>query len=176
MNKHCDNTQATIQDRIDGQLVDAADLRAMEQHLASCERCRRFRTDMTELHDELAALPELEFPADALEEVWDRTIRRRPRSVSGHWRWVAAAAAVLMVALAGSWFGLFDREREYSPAEVAQATLEARAALGLAGQALRHSQDVAMEEVLGGQVTPALEKITIGLPETYGSERRRTGI
>ena len=176
MNKHCDNTQATIQERIDGQMVDAAELRSMKQHLASCERCRRFQADMTELHDGLAALPELEFPADALEEVWDRTVRRSSVGVSRHWRWMAAAAAVLVVALAGSWLGLFDQEPEYSPAEVARATLEARAALGLAGQALQRSQDVTMEEVLGGQVTPALEKITIGLPETYGTERRRTGI
>ena len=163
MNRTCDEAQATIQERIDGQLMDSDELAAMERHLRSCEGCRRFQADMEELHEGLASLPELEFPEEALEAVWDRTIRKRSARLPGNWRWLAAAA-VLTMALVGSWSGLFDREPEYSPAEIARATVEARAALGLAGQALQRSQDVAMEDVLGGQVTPALEKITIGLP------------
>lgn len=164
MNMNCEKAQATIQERIDGHLMDGRELAAMERHLESCSACRRFQVDMVELHDGLAALPELELPDEALEEVWDRTVRRSSGTVPGRWRWMAAAAAVLTVALAGSWFGLLDREPEYSPDEIARATVEARAALGMAGQALQRSQTVAMEEVLGGQVTPALEKITIGLP------------
>jgi len=164
MNMNCDNAQATIQDRIDGQLVDGGELAAMERHLELCDACRRFQVDMMEIHEGLAALPEMEFPEDALKEVWNSTIRKRSGSSSRRWQWMAAAAAVMTVALAGSWFGYFDREPEYSPAEIARATVEARAALGLAGQALQRSQDVAMEDVMGGQVTPALEKITIGLP------------
>ncbi len=175
MNMTCDQAQAMIQERIDGQMVDGTERNAMELHLQSCDACRRFQADMLEIHEGLGSLPELEFPDDALEEVWDRTVRSPSRGASGHWRWMAAAAAVLMVALAGSWFGLFDTEPEYSPAEVARATVEARAALGLAGQALQRSQDVAMEKVLGGQVTPALSKITIGLPAVQSGNKRRTG-
>lgn len=161
----CEQTQVWIQDRIDGRLVDGAGLEAMERHLASCADCRRFRTEMTEIHEGLASLPELEFPEDALEEVWDRTIRKQAAGNRGNWRWIAAAAAILLVALAGSLFGPWNDEPEYSPTEVARATVEARAALGLVGKALQRSEDATMRRVLGGKVTPALEKITIGLPE-----------
>lgn len=165
MKMDCEQTQVWIQDRIDGRLVDGAGLEAMERHLVSCADCRRFRTEMTEIHVGLASLPELEFPEDALEEVWDRTIRKQAAGDRSNWRWIAAVAAVLLVALAGSLFGPWNDEPEYSPTEVARATAEARAALGLVGKALQRSEDAAVQKVLGGKVTPALEKITIGLPE-----------
>ncbi len=161
----CEQTKVWIQDRIDGRLVDGAGLETMERHLASCADCLRFRTEMTEIHEGLASLPELEFPEDALEEVWDRTIRKQAAGNRGNWRWIAAAAAILLVALAGSLFGPWNDEPEYSTTEVARATLEARAALGMVGKALQRSEDAAVQIVLGGKVTPALEKITIGLPE-----------
>ena len=175
MNMNCDACRATIQDRIDGRLMESAELAAMERHLESCDACGRFQDDMVELHEGLAALPDLEFPDDALETVWDSTIRKPAGRVPGHWRWMIAAAAVLLMALAGGYFGLIDEEPEYSSAEIARATAEARTALGLAGRALQRSQDVAMEKVLGGQVAPALEKITIGLPSIVRGTQRRTG-
>jgi hypothetical protein len=125
---------------------------------------------MEEIHDGLASLPELEFPEEALEQVWDRTIRKPVSGNRMNRYWFAAAAAVLLAALAWSLFGGWEPEPRYSSAEVARATVEAKAALGMVGHALQRSEQATVRKVLGGQVTPALEKITIGLPEAGNGE------
>ena len=85
------------------------------------------------------------------------------------------AAAIFLVIFAGRMFDLRESDPDYSSAEVAQATEEARAALGLVRDALQRSEHAAIDRVFGGEVTPALEKITIGLPRTENSKKRRTG-
>ena len=174
----CEQARESIQDLIDdGKTVMesvSGTAGALAAHLEVCSDCRVFQKEMSKLHRGLTDLPELAFPAAALEEVWDQTVRKRAVA-KFDWRWLAVAAAILVVVFAGR---LFDSQKvgsEYSTAEVAQATVEARAALNLVRDALQRSEQAAVERVLGGEVTPALEKITIGLPDTESSKKRRTG-
>jgi predicted anti-sigma-YlaC factor YlaD len=174
----CEQARESIQDLIDdGKAVmetESGTAGTLTAHLEACSDCRVFQEEMSKLHKGLTDLPELEFPAAALDEVWDQTVRKRPAE-KFDWRWLAVAAAILIVVFAGR---LFDPQKsgpEYSTAEVAQATVEARAALGLVRDALQRSEQAAVGRVLSGEVTPALEKITIGLPDTESSKKRRTG-
>ncbi len=166
----CERAREEIQKRIDGDEPPAG----LDAHLEACFDCRAFQEEMQGLQDGLAGLPELEFPDEALEEVWKRTIRRREPAWF-HWRLPAAAAAVLAVLLAGAYFTLRDRGPRYTEAEVARATLEAKAALSVVREALHRSEQAAFGRVLRGEVSPALEKITIGVPDPKERGQRRTG-
>ena len=174
----CDQVRESIQDLLDepngGRGDNLQSDETLEAHLETCSDCRVFRKEMSELHRGLTDLPELEFPEAALEEVWDQTVRKNQVSKFDR-RWLAVAAAILLVIFAGRMFDLRESDPDYSSAEVAQATEEARAALGLVRDALQRSEHAAIDRVFGGEVTPALEKITIGLPRTENSKKRRTG-
>ncbi len=174
----CEQARESIQDLIDeGDTITetaSGTSVALEAHLETCSECRVFQEEMSKLHRGLTDLPELEFPEAALEEVWDQTVRKHT-AAKFDWRWLAVAAAILVVVFAGRFFDPQETGSEYSTAEVAQATVEARAALGLVRDALQRSEQAAIERVFGGEVTPALEKITIGMPHTENSKTRRTG-
>lgn len=174
----CQQARESIQDLLDGPTDGQGAFlppdATLEAHLEGCSDCRLFRKEMSELHRGLTDLPELEFPDEALEEVWNQTVRKS-EAARIDWRWLGVAAAILLVVFAGRLFDLRENDPDYSAAEVAHATDEARAALGLVRDALQRSEHAAIERVFGEEVTPALEKITIGLPQMENSKKRRTG-
>ena len=131
----CRTARRALLTRGDGPLP-AAERDALERHLVGCADCRR-RAD--ELDQSLSALrtlpPALPFPDDALESIWNRTIRaaqpggapvarladrgaRAPRpSRAAGWR-LALAAAALLAAVLGPYLAFRARE---SAAPVAPA-------------------------------------------------------
>jgi anti-sigma factor RsiW len=177
----CKRAREWIQERVDGNL-SAASRRILDDHLDGCADCREYSEEIARVHDALNRLPSPRLPADALERVWARTVDAGETSRS---RWslpfglrpALAAAAAVIVLVAVGWFGLV---REMPPAgpdpEVARAAEEARYVLELTAKALRRSERAAMQGVLAGQVTPALERIVIDLPATPGAAKRRNGV
>jgi len=166
----------TIQEWMDGP-VDARDARALEAHLAECESCREYRDEMLAMREALRSMPPHRFPDDALEQVWDRTVRSasarsRPRRWRLDWR-PLAAAAVVTLALATVWLvGGRRPEPQYSQAEIAQAAAELRLVLGHTARTMRQAEAAAIGDVLVNEVAPALERIPIRLGPTRD---RRSG-
>jgi anti-sigma factor RsiW len=102
-----------MQEQIDGTL-DPGMARAVEQHLAGCESCRRFAADVSAIVDAAAALEPIEPP----EHIWlqlagrwrrehaqdfgDSQTRGTARRSLTAWH-MLAAAAVLTAAVGGAW-------------------------------------------------------------------------
>ena len=184
----CREARATIQDRLDGP-VEAARARNLETHLTGCAGCREFADGLAVVREGLQAIPLLRFPDDALEEVWDRTVRVErarfdPRSWGLDWR-AAVAAAVVVAAVAGMWLG-GDRSSEGtgpvvamadapSPDEIARVEQEIRLVLNLTAYALHRTEQATIQGVLAGEVVPALRRIPIRFPETTRAPGRRDG-
>ncbi len=175
---NCGEARETIQDRLDGP-VEAGRDRRLRQHLEGCGSCREYRRSMDEVRQALRDLPRQRFPDDALEQVWDATIRERPQAVGAPRWWVpdwraAVAAGVLLAALAGFWVG---RGRvaptgadtplvaaEPTREELARAEAEIRLVLGRTAAALRQAEQAVVRDVLRGEVSPALRKVPIRWP------------
>ena len=62
---------------------------------------------------------------------------------------------------------------DMTPEEIARAVEEARLVLGLTGSALRRAERAAVEQVLGGEVAPALQRLPIQFSRS--KEPRRSG-
>jgi predicted anti-sigma-YlaC factor YlaD len=183
----CAKARRAIQEGLDGP-VEAAARAAVDEHVAGCEACREYRDGMVALSDALRAAPELRFPDDALEQVWDRTVRAEPAPRSGlarHWRGLAAAAVVTFV-LVGLWAWVGPvtpptsgpsaeqlAELGMTHEEFDRALEEARLVLNLTGSAIKRTEQAAVGQVLGGEVGPALRRLPI--PVTGSKEPRRTG-
>lgn len=183
----CARARRAIQEALDGPL-EAASQAAVDGHVAGCEACREYRDGMLALSDALRAAPGLRFPDGALEEVWDRTVRAEPtprRGLGRHWRGLAAAAVVAGV-LVGlwAWVGPVTRpasgpsaeqlaELGMTHEEFDRALVEARLVLDLTGSAIKRTEHAALEQVLGGEVGPALRLLPI--PNTGSKEPRRSG-
>jgi len=95
---------------LDGELA-AGDAAALEQHLAGCGSCERFRSERLVLRSAIQAeMPKREAPEllrarvrAALREEVAPARRPLPRTAApAPWRWMALAATVAVVAL-GSW-------------------------------------------------------------------------
>jgi len=185
----CAEARQTIHELLDGP-IPADSREALAGHLSSCDSCREFQRGVEAVQTALQELPELPFPDDALEEVWSRTVHAKPEAPAvpaprpGWWSAVAAAAAILLLAVLVS----LNQNRvitvgpeiagrgpgEVTPAEIEQAALEARQVLALTAQALRKGRRVALEEVLAGQVSPAIRRIPIQWPRLPAKDSRRS--
>jgi anti-sigma factor RsiW len=173
-------TCAEAMDRIhrilDGDLMDAMLRQELEDHIAACADCRMAQDELGAIHSALGALPELELPDSALEEVARRTSRplrsARTRPRRAPW-WAAAAAAVLAVALYVTWDP--GDPASYTDEEVARAAEQMRGVLGLTARTLHEAKQAAFDEVLAGEVSPALQRAPIRWPGAAGLEPRESG-
>ena len=162
----CAAARRAIHVSLDAELMDAGLRQMLDEHLARCAGCRDFAVEMRTIQDGLRSLPEIRLPDEVLERMWKRTIRRsglRPRL------WMpAAAAALLLVALAGSWLRNGSPPAGPTEAEIAQATQQARRVLGITSWALQRTEQAAFEEVLSEEVSGALRR----MPVQWGASRR----
>ncbi len=174
----CERARQRIHRLLDGELTDAAERAGLDRHLEACSACREFQGEMLWLQEGLRSLPAAPLPDEALEQVWDRTVRTNKvvpfRRRRFDWRVAAAAAVIFMVAFLGirSW-QLPRTTAGPTQAEVARATQELRLVLSLTSDALRKSGVVAVRDVLAEEVSPALQKVPVRWPAGPADGRRR---
>jgi len=181
----CRTARRALLTREDG-LLPAVERDALERHLAECADCLDRAVEIEATLGALRTLPSsLPFPDDALESIWNRTIRaaqpggapvarladrgaRAPRpSRAAGWR-LALAAAALLAAVLGPYLAYRAREsaapvapavaRSLSPDEQRAAT-ELKLVLQLTDRALQRSQRAAVDGVLRRGVDPALRRV-----------------
>jgi predicted anti-sigma-YlaC factor YlaD len=177
----CARARAYLHRRLDGDALDAAAEASLAEHVSACATCRQATDELEALTRALRALPAIPLPEPALQEVRRQTIEARRRGGWFDWR-AAAAAAVLTAALGGLlqvWrepqVSAVDVAAQPTPAELARAAAEARFVLGLTARALNKSERVAVDEVLGQHVAPALSKVPIEWSEPSRARSRRGG-
>ena len=172
-NLPCSEAREAVHVSLDAELMDAALKRRLEAHLAGCTECRAFVAEMRVVQEGLRSLPELQLPDEALEEVWNRTTRaRRVRGFPRRWNLAAAAAAVLVVVLAGLWLRNGSAPPGPTDAELERAAAQARLVLGLTSRALQRSERAVLHDVLTDEVSPALRRVPIQWPARRAGERR----
>lgn len=110
----CAQTRERLQDRMDGTL-DPVIARDVDRHLGECEPCRWFAADLAAVVDAAGALAPIEAPEHVWLRLAGRWRRENAEAVARHRQashtsmrsfsaWHAlAAAAVLAVAIGGSW-------------------------------------------------------------------------
>jgi anti-sigma factor RsiW len=183
----CRTARRALLTREDG-LLPAVERDALERHLAECADCLDRAVEIEATLGALRTLPSsLPFPDDALESIWNRTIRTaRPggapvarfadgearalrRSRAAGWR-LALAAAALLAAVLGPWLAFRAREGAAPASLSAAASLspeEQRAAaelvlvLRLTDRALQRSQRAAVDGVLRRGIDPALRRVPV---------------
>ena len=167
----CDRIRRGIQERLDGP-VDADLARIVDEHVRACAACRAYDEGLRDAVGALRDLPPVSLPADALEAVWDRTIRS-PRSAARFrprlaYAW--AAAAVLTAALLPA---LFRPVRTGPSApELARARDDARYVLALTARTLRRTEQ-AGDRVVSAEVARAFRKIPIRWSRVVPPDSRR---
>lgn len=168
----CEWYRRLLSESLDGRLAPSAaeDLAA---HLGSCGACETARQELLALREELLDLPTVPLPADALEEVWARTVDAPHwfRHPMREWGLGAAAAAILAVALLVKALAP-SPEPDPSPEEVKLAAAQALYVLGVTNRAIEKSEDAALNGVLGRTVSPALEQIPIQWPAADAGPQR----
>jgi predicted anti-sigma-YlaC factor YlaD len=169
----CDAVRATLHERLDGP-VEARAALALDAHLQTCAACRELEAGLAAVRDGLRALPTHPFPDDALQEVWALTLEA-PRERSRYsWR-LAAAAAVLLALILPLAAYLRSQHQAARLAELERADREVRTVLGIASRAVRRSEWLVRDEVLVGQVSPAVRRIPIRWPKNAPHDTRRSG-
>jgi anti-sigma factor RsiW len=172
----CEQARERIHQVLDGDLMDATQRVELDDHLERCDECRAADTELRTIQDALRKLAPKPMPEAAIDDVWSRTSRPQPTSILAPVRrqwWAAAAAAVLAVALWGTWHLAPPVGSEPTPEQVARATEEMQMVFGLTARALRDARQ-ATEEVLAGEVSPAMKRAPIRWPGTAGTERRES--
>lgn len=176
----CEDGYRAIHQRADG-LLSMDGGQVLDAHLSACASCRGYAEELDALRSALSSLPEVPFPDDALEGVWDRTIRverEQARSIRRWWRPVAkglAAAAVIVMTFFGSRAFFVPMEPTLSDQELARLSAETRLVFELTTNALRRVERATMEGLMVEQLSPALRRIPINWNRTKRSESRRTG-
>jgi len=154
----CARARAGLQARLDADPAQRVDTAEIEAHLTACPECRAVARELQEVQDALRAAPLLHFPDQALEEVWDRTLRAprvtRVRRSVAVWSGLAAAGilgALLLAVPHGT-----PVPQGPSEEEVRRAAAEVQFVFRLTDHEIRHQGTRALREVLDGEVAPAL--------------------
>ena len=150
---------------LDNDLMEATERQGMQAHLAVCSECAETAGQLRELQDLLRGMAEQPMPDDAVNEVWQRTIRApRSRKQRGwrDWRFAAAAAIVVFAVWIG--VGQFRVNPPATNTEALRAAQEVRMVLQLTANALKRSEEVVFRRVFSEEVSPALQKVGILWP------------
>ena len=154
----CARARTGLQARLDADPAQQLETAEIEAHLDACPDCRALARELQEVQDALRAAPLLHFPDQALEEVWDRTVRApgvtRTRRAVAVWGGLAAAGILGALLLAVP-HGTPGPQRP-SEEEVRRAAAEVQFVFRLANHEIRHQGTRALREVLDGEVAPAL--------------------
>jgi predicted anti-sigma-YlaC factor YlaD len=165
----CDTMNERIHELFDGD--DPAAVPAeIAEHLAACAGCRVTYDDLLVLRGILRNAPARPLPADALDAMWNATVRARPAR-NGTPVWIrAAVAACVATALIATTYVLTRPDRVAGPsaAELARAEAQADLVLAYAARALDATREAAAERVLAGKVSPAVR----GTSPSSNSDRR----
>lgn len=87
---NCQKAKEWISEGMD-RTLDGPDAVSLEEHLATCPDCRRFREGMTGVAAAFSALPSVSAPPELM-----RRLELAPRSRIPRWLPVAAAALILV--------------------------------------------------------------------------------
>ncbi|MDX1388287.1 MAG: zf-HC2 domain-containing protein [Acidobacteriota bacterium] len=160
----CGRAREIIHEMLDGPLP-ADRLAELEQHFEGCDACRAFRDELALVQRGLRELPEVPMPDDALEEVWERTVRADDKVVplatpTKRWAMLASAAVLALVAVLAV-FNLWNGVDEPSPEEVEIARAQLEQVLSLTGGALQKTQSATVDRVFRREVSPVLQRISI---------------
>jgi predicted anti-sigma-YlaC factor YlaD len=159
----CETFRPLLHERLDGELGPDAAL-SLDAHLAACPDCRSAAEGLAVVRSGLLALPEHPLPAEAIEEILDRTVRDRRLGTrfAAYWPAWAGAAALAALALLLLRFPLSPSvPAEIPPGDVAKAASEARLVLSLAAGALHRAERAAGNRILAGEIAPALRRVPI---------------
>lgn len=174
MSPHPENPDCSmVLERLDELLdrsLEPVEAGPLATHIGHCPECAAEHRLATQIRRELRELPELDAPAEVLEDLFLKTTRRRAPSLPWNrlWlpsldsRWIAlATASALVVALCVS--VVLDRRpmsADGTDPMVARATLEARYALSLLGRASHRTGLELRHEILGERVFAPLNRET----------------
>jgi len=164
----CAAARRAVHVSLDAELMDAGLRRMLDEHLERCAACRDFAAEMRTIQDGLRSLPEIPLSGDALEHVWERTVRSRRSPLRPRLWMPAAAAALVIVALAGMWLRNGSAPPGPTDAEIAQAAHQARMVFGITSRVLHRTEHAAFDEVLSDDVSGALRR----MPVQWGASRR----
>jgi anti-sigma factor RsiW len=173
----CRSALRAIHRGLDGDPLEPALERQVDEHLATCADCREAAAELRAIQEGLRRLPLERMPDAALEEVLAATVGSRRAGTLRRFGfdWRLAAAAIVTVGVIGSWYALFPPSGRPSDTELREAAVEARAVLALTAQALRKAERAATRDVLAGQLSPALRRVPIDwpAPDSGGEEGRQ---
>jgi len=162
-----------LQESMDWRL-SAAEEQHLEAHLRTCRGCREYRRELLDLRTTLRGAALVAFPEDALESVWQKTVRapESPRSWARRlagWK-PLAAAAVLVLALLWPQFDVPREQPALSDADLDRLAADTRLVLLEACRALGRVERIATQEVLDARVGAVLRYIPwpgpLALPES----------
>jgi len=168
----CTQAREAIHATLDVDLVDAALRERLDAHLERCADCREHAREHRRIQQGLRSLPTLELPDELLARVWAETTQAAARPAVRPRFLGLAAAAVLAVALVGTWLLREPVQQGPTEAELQQAAAEARMVLQLASKALLQTEKAAFQEVLTEEVSEALRRVPIEWPERSVAQRR----
>ncbi len=157
----CLEWQTAIQARLDARPADELPS-GLEAHLAWCSDCLEYEESLLAIRGALSSMPEMPFPDDALGAVWAGARRRGLAHLrrAPAWRGLAAAA-VLALALIGTWNAPTTSSDAELRLELQRVAVDARPALRVLGRAFERIEQATIDKVLVGPLSRAVRSIPI---------------